>query len=341
MPEQSFSLIGAGRMGQTHLQAAVNLNLEIRGVFDLNQNTLASISSTLIQESTSLTSNLEEFLHLEPATLLTIATTAPSHCQLIKSAIEAGFKKIVCEKPLAVSIRELEEIENLCIKNKVVLSVNHQMRFMEQYSVIKKLQTKFDLGSLVTMTVNGANFGLGMNGTHYMEAFHWLTQSEFTTVSGSVRKQKNPNVRGKQFYDYAGFVVIQGNARAVLFIDFQEEASHQIVVVYNFEKGKIIINELQGKLTIDCRETKDLHEPTFRYGLTNNHHELTIKPAELLKSTSRLYDEVLRGGDYPDYSDGARTVRSAIAAIHSSELGGFPISPFDVRLSQIVDLTWP
>jgi predicted dehydrogenase len=340
MDKKTFSLIGAGRMGQNHLQVALNLGMEITSVYDVNKESLTNISKSL-SASTVLTSDLSEFISTPSADITTIATTSPSHSELIDSLARAERKTIICEKPLATSIAELTQIKNLVSEFHLKVAVNHQMRFMDQYRLIKGYQSEYQLGKLCTMNVSGANFGLGMNATHYIEAFHWLVGAEITSVSGNVKKQKNANVRGSEFYDYAGYLIAQAGLESLLILDFQESSGHQVLVIYNFEFGKITVNELAGTLTIDSRLVSDLQEPSFRYGMPNFHTEAVISPAELTQSTAELYSQVLVGGDYPSHLDGERSVRVALASILSTDLGGLQVKMDDPALDQIDRLSWP
>lgn len=327
-------------MGQNHLQVALNMSLHVTAIYDVNQESLNAISKKL-DSSTLLTSNLDEFMNLPKTDLTTIATTSPSHAELIDSLASNGRRLIICEKPLATSTSELKQISELVKIHGLKIAVNHQMRFMDQYRLVKNYQQEYQLGKLCSMNVNGANFGLGMNATHYIEAFHWLSSAEISSVSGKVTKQKQPNVRGSEFYDYAGYMLVQADTGSVLFLDFQEKISHQVLVVYNFEFGKILVNELLGTLTINCRFAYDLDQPTFRYGLPNQHFEFRIKPAELIDSTTELYTSVINGTDYPTHLNGERAVRSAMAAIRSTELGGIPVSLNDSNFDQMDKLSWP
>jgi predicted dehydrogenase len=340
MDKKTFSLIGAGRMGQNHLQVALNLGMEIISVYDVSNDSLSSISK-LLKSPATLTTNLNEFLNTQRADVTTIATTSPSHSEFIELLANHGRKVIICEKPLATSVSELNKISNLVSTHDLKIAVNHQMRFMDQYRLVKKYQGDYQLGKLCTMSVSGANFGLGMNATHYIEAFHWLAGTEISTVSGNVTKQNRPNVRGSEFYDYSGYILAHGDSGSLLFLDFQEEIGHQVLVVYNFQFGKITVNELFGTLAIDSRLEGDLAEPTFRYGMTNDHVEESIYPAELIDSTTELYAQVLNGGDYPTHMNGERAVRGALAAILSTEMGGIQVRLDDSAFEKMERLTWP
>lgn len=340
MNKKTFSLIGAGRMGKNHLQVALNLGMEVVSVYDISNESLTNISKT-VPKNTFLTTDVNDLINSPIADVTAIATTSPSHSELIDSLARAGREVLICEKPLATSISELTRISELVKKYNLKVAVNHQMRFMDQYQLIKSYQSDYRLGKLCTMNVSGANFGLGMNATHYIEAFHWLVDQEITSVSGNVKRQHRPNVRGNEFYDYAGYLIAHAGSESLLFLDFQESIGHQILVVYNFEFGKITVNELVGTLTLDCRITEDLDEPAFRYGMPNYHAEAEIRPAELLESTAALYSQVLLDGDYPSHLDGERAVRVALASILSTQLEGASVRIDDPALDKIAPLSWP
>lgn len=75
------------------------------------------------------------------------------HYELVIKAAEAG-KHILCDKPLALSSKEAEEMVNTCRKNNVFLSVNFPYRF---HPLIKKAQELINdefLGKIVTINVN-------------------------------------------------------------------------------------------------------------------------------------------------------------------------------------------
>ncbi len=112
MTKKTFSLIGAGRMGQNHLQAALNLGMEISAVYDLSLSSLENISS-VTPTSTLLTDDFDKFTNLPASDLTAIATTAPSHSRLIEDLASAGRRVMVCEKPLATSVSELSRISEL------------------------------------------------------------------------------------------------------------------------------------------------------------------------------------------------------------------------------------
>lgn len=73
------------------------------------------------------------------------------------------------------------------------LAVNHQMRFMEQYTNIKGLIDAAEFGGLRSMVVTAGNFGLAMNGSHYFEAFRYLTGESIAQISAWFDPSNVPN----------------------------------------------------------------------------------------------------------------------------------------------------
>ena len=276
-------------MGMVHLEAAMKSNLTPRVVFDSDSQRARDALSTLRLSDVLVASDINEFARLSSGDLITIATTSPAHLELIRMAAESGSSLIVCEKPIVNSFDEILALRGLVEKYNLQIAVNHQMRYLEQYTKIREWQDGYGLGRMTTMSVSAANFGLGMNATHYFEAFRWLTNEKIRQITGWVHTQSAPNVRGSQFYDYAGTLIGFNPSGAKLFIDFPEQAGHQVVVVYTFEFGKITVNELLGEAIINVRSEEFLKLPSTRYGSPDSQFEKSFASVNLVDSTSLIY----------------------------------------------------
>ena len=79
-----------------------------------------------------------------------IATPANLHLKQIKLAAEAG-KHILCEKPLAVSLKDAREAVAVCRRNKVFLQEGYMMKFHGAHRLIAKLIKQGKLGKIVYM----------------------------------------------------------------------------------------------------------------------------------------------------------------------------------------------
>ena len=109
--------------------------------------------------------------------LVVVATTTDVRANIVQMLVSKPIKAILCEKPMASSVYECSSMIELCRKAGIRLAVNHQMRYMDQYTIIADALKSGRYGELCSMTVVGGCFGLAMNGSHYIEAFSWLSNS--------------------------------------------------------------------------------------------------------------------------------------------------------------------
>ena len=126
------ALVGAGRMGRKYINVISNLRHDFVGCVDLSAQSLLEAKKEHNLSESLLFYRLEILLSQILPDCLIIATTADSHCALTCLAAESGIKYILVEKPLAVSLEECDRMSSICDKYGAKLSVNHQMRFMEQ-----------------------------------------------------------------------------------------------------------------------------------------------------------------------------------------------------------------
>src|SRR5207248_1201159 len=82
---------------------------------------------------------LESMLQQSRPDCLIVATTAPSHAEYTEAAARAGVKFIFCEKPMAISLEQCDRMMEVCRSHGAQLAINHQMRFMEQFLLPKRI----------------------------------------------------------------------------------------------------------------------------------------------------------------------------------------------------------
>ena len=84
---------------------------------------------------------------------------------------------------MATSVADCDLMIAACEQSGSKLAINHQMRFMAQYTVVRDELAAGRFGPLASMTVTAGCFGLAMNGSHYCEAFSWLTGSPIVSAT--------------------------------------------------------------------------------------------------------------------------------------------------------------
>lgn len=321
-----FCAVGLGRMGRRHLQVAKNLGFAIAGVYDpLPESVGLSLKEHGLPTSVVFDS-AQRMLEVVRPDALVVASTAPSHCEYVCLAAAAGVHHVLCEKPMAVSVAECERMIEACAASDTSLAVNHQMQFMEQYTLVKDLAASPDFGGLRSVTVAASNFGLAMNGAHYFEMFRYLTGEEIETVSFWADAEKVPNPRGAQYEDRSGQLRAVTPSGVRLYMEIGGDQGHGIHVVYGCRHGQIFVDELAGLMRTIHRKAEFRELPTTRYGMPAEEVSRQIAPADVIAPTEAVWRAMLAGVPYPDGACGRHAVQALVAANVSGELGGQAVS---------------
>jgi predicted dehydrogenase len=160
----------------------------------------------------------QEMYEKEHLDLVSIATSAPGHAPLTAAAARRGIKAIYCEKPIAVSLNEADEMLSTCDAAGALLVVNHNRRFDTRY---RRLRARIAEGALGELTGVSARWGagrLGCTGTHFFDAIRMLTGREFRAVSATLDLTEKVDCRGPEFQDPGGWGVLRmgGDLMAVV-----------------------------------------------------------------------------------------------------------------------------
>lgn len=319
-PGLRVALIGLGRMGLRHVEAARRLGMDVCGAADTSAAALQAVQEQH-GVSACFTDAYEMLAKLHPEALV-IATTAPTHAPFVLAAAELGVRYVLCEKPLATSLAEADAMLAACGRAGARLAVNHQMRYMAQYTQVKALIGSAELGPLVSILVAGSNFGLAMNASHYFEMFRYISDESVHDVQAWLEDAQLANPRGAQFEDRSGRLLARSKAGASMFIDFSANAGWGLQVVYICRHGQIVVDELNGDMRVAARKAQYRELPTTRYGMPVDIRNEKIEPADTVGPTMDVWNALLAGEGYPDGAAGAHALACLVAAHASHEAGG-------------------
>ncbi len=333
------AVIGCGRMGRRHIQVVRELGLDLRGICDINRDGLEATAREFGLAETTLFQDVSRLLaHTKPECVI-VATTAPTHSAYTCQAAEAGASVILCEKPMAVSLADCDRMIETCRQTGTRLAVNHQMRFMEQYTRPKAIVNSPEFGGLTSIAVIAGNFGMAMNGTHYFEMFRFLTDEEPVGVTAWFSPEKVSNPRGPQFEDRAGAVRSITASGKRFYMEIGADQGHGMCVVYAGRYGRLVVDELAGTLHLAVRASEHRTLPTTRYGMPWVETTEKIRPADAVEPTRAVLNALLRSADYPDGEVGRLAVKTLVAAYVSDESGHCAI-PLDASLPRERVFPW-
>ncbi len=126
------------------------------------------------------------FLKIKPD-IVSITANSNSHASLVKMAAKYKIPAILCEKPIAESIKQAEEMIKICKKNNSLLFINHQRRFDP---LLQQWQAKIKnglIGRILQVNCYYYN-GLLNSGTHVIDLLRFFL-GDVDWVKGFVNKQ--------------------------------------------------------------------------------------------------------------------------------------------------------
>jgi len=130
-----IGVIGAGSMGRIHAQCfAADKGCTIAAVFNPTRSKAEELAKAY---GAAVEDTAEALIKRDDVQIVSIASPQTVHCEQILAAAAAG-KHIFCEKPLALTIEELDAVEAAVKKAGVTLMVGHQMRFHPVILAVKQ-----------------------------------------------------------------------------------------------------------------------------------------------------------------------------------------------------------
>ena len=155
-----MGIIGFGYMGHWHLKNAPKVdNVEVVAAYDIDPARVAEARETgLVGFDT-----LDEFLKSDLFNLVLVATPNDKHCELVCAALNAG-KNVICEKPVAMSLAELDKMIDTAKANNKLFTVHQNRRWDKDFRIVKEVYDSGELGHVYSIQTRlhgsrGAMFG--------------------------------------------------------------------------------------------------------------------------------------------------------------------------------------
>lgn len=173
MNKLRFTLIGCGRIAPNHIGAFLNNqeDLELVGVCDIipekmDELLLCCKIPEEQKEKIGKYQDYQELLQREKPQLIAIATDSGSHAQIALDCIKAGCNLII-EKPIALSLRDADDIIKSAEENGVIVCACHQNRFNKS---IQKIRTALESGKFGRLFHGTAHIRWNRGQDYYTQA---------------------------------------------------------------------------------------------------------------------------------------------------------------------------
>jgi len=213
MKKIRIAIVGYGGMGSKHPKIMDgNEMVECAGAYDIKPERM----EVARQDGFHTYESMEALLSDPTVDVVTVAIPNDQHKDVCIQCMRAG-KNVVCEKPVSLSSKELEEMIAVSKECGVRLCVNHQLRFGSTVRALKREVEAGHFGKLLHGTVqvrrnrNKAYFDAGKwrgtwaqdGGTlmnqciHYTDLLQWFMGSEVTEVFAYTDRLTHPYIEAE------------------------------------------------------------------------------------------------------------------------------------------------
>ena len=145
--KKKLAIIGYGGQGAWHANWANKSDVvELAGIFDIAEKRVNAAKENGIHTYASR----EELLADESVDIVLCATPNDVHKEIVIDALNAG-KHVVCEKPVALSVAEFDEMCAAAEKNGKIFTVHQNRRYDVDYLAMQSIVDSGEIGEMVNI----------------------------------------------------------------------------------------------------------------------------------------------------------------------------------------------
>ena len=145
--KKNAAVIGYGGMGGWHTQHLLESDVcNLAGIYDIKEERSELARSRGIRAYISR----EELLSDPSIDMVTVAIPNDSHKEVVMAALDAG-KNVICEKPVALSVQDLQDMIDCANRNHRLFSVHQNRRWDVDYLAMKQLHDSGEIGRIINI----------------------------------------------------------------------------------------------------------------------------------------------------------------------------------------------
>jgi predicted dehydrogenase len=189
-----------------------------------------------------------KMLAAERPDLVSVATYAPTHAEIVVACAAAGVRAVYCEKPIATRLVDADHMISACRSAGTLLAVNHNRRYAANYRRLRDLVAAGGLGPLSSINLQWGGGRLGNVGTHLIDAARMLAGRDVRAVSGALDTAARPDCRGAEFHDPGGWGMLRLDGGLIATVDAADYASVPATITLNGAAGRAVTGDAVVRL---------------------------------------------------------------------------------------------
>lgn len=319
------------KFGMSHVEGAMSCGAEIAAICDSNEENLRFAGERYSIPEEKRFTDYKDILNNEDIDIVTVAVPDQQHVKISCDFLRAG-KHVLCEKPLALTREDLEEMVKVADESDAKFMVGQICRFTPAFEKAKELIESGIIGELYFVESEYAHdymklcddwradpnrHGVIGGGCHAVDLLRWLAGDPKEVFAYGTHKLL-PMVD----YDDATIAVMKfdDNLAGKVFVSTGCKRNYTMRTVIYGTKGTIICDNTSPTMTLFTTDEEGVtKEPQSIEVEVNNHN--AAREFEVF-ADAILNDKAV----ITDAREGARTVEVCRSIVESAKTGK-PVNP--------------
>ena len=250
MARYRVGVIGCGSIGRAHAYGWTNSErTELVALADITPAARDEFGEEFGVPESGRYADFREMVAKEKPDIVSVCLWHGQHASTVIAVAALRPKLIICEKPMATSLGEAEQMIVAAQRNKVKLAIGHQRRFLPGWNIARKLVADGAIGQVTHLWSNVAD-GLLNWGTHTIDMMRFIMGDQAATaVVGAVQRHSDRYERGMRIEDSClGLIQFANGAQATIQSDLTPRETASINCNFYGTEGVIQVDENAVKL---------------------------------------------------------------------------------------------
>jgi predicted dehydrogenase len=250
MATYRVGVIGCGSIARAHAHGWTNCeHTELVALADITPDARDEFGETFGVAADRRYGDYREMLDEERLDIVSACLWHGQHAPTVVAAAARQPKLILCEKPMATSLGEAEQMIVAARRNKVKLAIGHQRRFLPGWNEARRLVAEGAIGRPLHLWSTVAD-GLLNWGTHTIDMMRFIMgDPAATAVVGAVQRQSDRHERGLRIEDSClGLIQFDNGAQATIESDLTPRELASINCNFYGSEGAIQVDENSVRL---------------------------------------------------------------------------------------------